>query len=105
VEGELLAAIAGLVGLVTGVAAGLAFRISESSHSDTPDPVPQSVLPPGIAEVLAALPSSAVVLDSTDRVLRASSAARAYRLVVGDELVIGELLALARQVQIGRAHV
>ncbi|GAA3972315.1 ATP-binding protein [Thermobifida alba] len=98
-EGELLAAIAGLVGLVTGVAAGLAFRISESSHSDTPDPVPQSVLPPGIAEVLAALPSSAVVLDSTDRVLRASSAARAYRLVVGDELVIGELLALARQVR------
>ncbi|UPT23557.1 two-component sensor histidine kinase [Thermobifida alba] len=94
-----MAAIAGLVGLVTGVAAGLAFRISESSHSDTPDPVPQSVLPPGIAEVLAALPSSAVVLDSTDRVLRASSAARAYRLVVGDELVIGELLALARQVR------
>ncbi|GAB7100478.1 ATP-binding protein [Thermobifida fusca] len=98
-EGELLAAIAGLVGLVTGVAAGLAFRISESSHSHTPDPAPQSSLPPGIAEVLAALPSSAVVLDSTDRVLRASSAARAYRLVSGDELVIGELLALARQVR------
>ncbi len=84
---------------MTGVAAGLAFRISESSHSHTPDPAPQSSLPPGIAEVLAALPSSAVVLDSTDRVLRASSAARAYRLVSGDELVIGELLALARQVR------
>ncbi|KUP95420.1 sensor histidine kinase [Thermobifida cellulosilytica] len=98
-EGELLAAIAGLVGLVTGVAAGLAFRISESTRSHTPEPEPQSRLPAGVAEVLSALPSSAVVLDSTDRVLRASSAARAYRLVSGNELVIGELLALARQVR------
>ncbi|UOE22131.1 ATP-binding protein [Thermobifida halotolerans] len=94
-----MAAIAGLVGLVTGVAAGLAFRISESDRDHTPDPAPQSGLPAGIAEVLAALPSSAVVLDSTDRVLRASSAARAYRIVSGDELLIGELLALARQVR------
>ena len=96
-EGELLAAIAGLVGLVTGVAAGLAFRISESSHSHTPDPAPQSSLPPGSPKCRTALVGSR--LDSTDRVLRASSAARAYRLVSGDELVIGELLALARQVR------
>ncbi|NYI97499.1 two-component system sensor histidine kinase SenX3 [Streptomonospora nanhaiensis] len=98
-QGELLAAIAGLVGLVTGVAAGLAFRISESGGSRAHEPQTRTELPAGIAEVLAALPSSAVVLDSADRVLRASSAARAYGIVRGDELVIGDLLALARQVR------
>ncbi|GAA3729637.1 ATP-binding protein [Salinactinospora qingdaonensis] len=98
-QGELLAAIAGIVGLVTGVAAGLAFRISEASRGRTRTPVPQPELPPGVAEVLSALPSSAVVLDSADRVLRASSAARAFGIVRGDELVISDLLALARQVR------
>ncbi|WP_432707458.1 sensor histidine kinase [Nocardiopsis ansamitocini] len=91
--------MAGIVGLVTGVAAGLAFRMSEAGRSRTPDTAPQSELPSGIAEVLSALPSSAVVLDSADRVLRASSAARAFGIVRGEELVIGELLALARQVR------
>lgn len=98
-QGELLAAIAGLVGLVTGVAAGLAFRISESGGPRAQEPPRQTELPSGIAEVLAALPSSAVVLDPADRVLRASSAARAYGIVRGEELVIGDLLALARQVR------
>ncbi|WP_425567440.1 sensor histidine kinase [Salinactinospora qingdaonensis] len=91
--------MAGIVGLVTGVAAGLAFRISEASRGRTRTPVPQPELPPGVAEVLSALPSSAVVLDSADRVLRASSAARAFGIVRGDELVISDLLALARQVR------
>jgi two-component system sensor histidine kinase SenX3 len=49
--------------------------------------------------VLAVLSSSAVVVDSTDRVLRASQAARTFGLVKGDKLVVGELLALARQVR------
>ncbi|WP_394339751.1 sensor histidine kinase [Murinocardiopsis flavida] len=93
--------MAGLVGLATGVAAGLAFRISEArpGYKGVPDPVQQSELPSGIAEVLSALPSSAVVLDSADRVLRASSAARAFGIVRGEELVIPELLALARHVR------
>ncbi|HEV2451430.1 MAG TPA: ATP-binding protein [Streptosporangiaceae bacterium] len=60
---------------------------------------PPTRLPAGIASVLAVLSSSAVVLDSEDRVLRASSAARAFGLVKGDTLVVGELLALARQVR------
>jgi len=49
--------------------------------------------------VLSVLPSSAVVIDHEDRVLRASSAARAFGLVKGDQLVVGELTALARQVR------
>src|ERR1700748_667401 len=56
-------------------------------------------LPAGIASVLSVLSSSAVVLDSEDRVLRASSAARAFGLVKGDQLLVGELLAVARQVR------
>jgi two-component system sensor histidine kinase SenX3 len=56
-------------------------------------------LPPGIASVLAVLSSSAVVLDSSDRVLRASAAARAFGIVKGERLMVSELLALARQVR------
>ncbi len=56
-------------------------------------------LPPGIASVLSVLSSSAVVVDSNDRVLRASAAARAFGLVKGDRLVVTELAALARQVR------
>jgi two-component system, OmpR family, sensor histidine kinase SenX3 len=56
-------------------------------------------LPPGVASVLSVLSSSAVVLDSQDRVIQASVAARAYGLVKGAQLVAQELLALARQVR------
>ena len=56
-------------------------------------------LPPGIASVLSVLSSSAVVLDSNDRVLRASAAARAFGLVKGDRLMVTELAALAPQVR------
>src|SRR5215469_21869 len=56
-------------------------------------------LPAGLAAVLAVLSSSAVVIDSDDQVLEASEAARSFGLVRGDELVVGELLALARQVR------
>ncbi len=56
-------------------------------------------LPPGISAVLAVLLSSAVVLDSDDEVLTSSPAAREFGLVEDDRLVVGELLALARQVR------
>ena len=56
-------------------------------------------LPPGVASVLSVLSSSAVVLDNHDRVLSASAAARSFGLVNGDQLMMGELLALARQVR------
>jgi two-component system sensor histidine kinase SenX3 len=56
-------------------------------------------LPTGISSVLAVLLSSAVVLDSDDRVLSSSAAARDFGFVEDDHLVVGELLALARQVR------
>jgi two-component system, OmpR family, sensor histidine kinase SenX3 len=63
------------------------------------DPSLDDGLPPGISSVLGVLLSSAVVLDSDDRVLSSSAAAREFGLVDGDRLVVGELLALARQVR------
>src|SRR5260370_1134680 len=56
-------------------------------------------LPAGIAAVLSVLSSSAVVIDSEDHVLRASSAARSFGLVKEARLMVGELLALARQLR------
>jgi two-component system, OmpR family, sensor histidine kinase SenX3 len=58
-----------------------------------------SRLPAGISSVLAVLLSSAVVLDGDDRVLSSSAAAREFGLVEDDHLVVGELLALTRQVR------
>ena len=60
---------------------------------------PAPELPAGIDSILAVLSSSAVVLDSEDRVLRASAAARSFGLVDGDRLVVSELVALARKVR------
>jgi two-component system, OmpR family, sensor histidine kinase SenX3 len=56
-------------------------------------------LPPGVSAVLAVLLSSAVVLDSDDSVLTSSAAAREFGLVEDGRLLVGELLALARQVR------
>ncbi|WP_344832371.1 sensor histidine kinase [Actinocorallia longicatena] len=97
---ELVAGLAGLVGLVGGLATGLAIRFSEAAQGQEPlqEPV-QAALPPGVASVLSVLPSSAVVVDGEDRVLRASSAARAFGMVSGDRLIVEELLALARLVR------
>jgi two-component system, OmpR family, sensor histidine kinase SenX3 len=56
-------------------------------------------LPVGLSAVLGVLSSSAVVISSDDRVLQASEAARSFGLVEDEDLVVGELLALARQVR------
>jgi two-component system, OmpR family, sensor histidine kinase SenX3 len=56
-------------------------------------------LPPGVASVLSVLSSSAVVLDHADKVLMASQAARTFGLVKDGQLMVGELLALVRQVR------
>jgi two-component system, OmpR family, sensor histidine kinase SenX3 len=52
-----------------------------------------------VASVLSVLSSSAVVLDHADTVLMASEAARTFGLVKDGQLIVGELLALVRQVR------
>lgn len=96
---EVVAGLASVVGLMTGLVAGLAVRASERAERPAATPTPLSGLPGGVASVLSVLPSSAVVVDGEDRVLRASSAARAFGLVSGDRLLVDELLAMARLVR------
>lgn len=98
---ELMASLAALAGFVVGALAVMVVRHNMGQQRTmTPvDDVEPGALPQGVASVLAVLPSSAVVLDKEDRVLRASSAARAFGLVKGDHLMAAELLALARQVR------
>jgi two-component system, OmpR family, sensor histidine kinase SenX3 len=81
-------------------AASKAVAAASQAGPASPAPVPPPVrLPAGLAAVLGVLSSSAVLVDSSDRVLQASEAARAFGLVKGNNLVVGELLALARQVR------
>lgn len=96
---EVVAGLAGFVGLVTGLVSGLAVRVSERAQGAGQTHTPTSRLPPGVASVLSVLPSSAVVMDGEDCVLRASSAARAFGMVSGDRLVVDELLAMTRLVR------
>ncbi|MFE0423379.1 sensor histidine kinase [Streptomyces sp. NPDC058953] len=93
-----VAAAAALAGLLTGVFAVLAFRWSEreqrrptrsSLHTD-------AVLPPGVDTVLSVLRSSAVVMDESDSVVKASSAAYALGLVRGGKLTVDAMLKMAR---------
>ncbi|WP_433332838.1 sensor histidine kinase [Spirillospora sp. CA-294931] len=98
-EVEIVAGLTGLAGLAIGLATGLAVRVSERAQQAATPAGPKTGLPPGIASVLSVLRSSAVVVDGEDRVLRASSAARAFGVVSGDRLVVDELLAMARLVR------
>ncbi|MGW8374221.1 ATP-binding protein [Streptomyces sp. ODS28] len=93
-----VAAVTAIAGLCTGVIAVLAFRWSEreqtrptrtSLHTD-------AVLPPGVDTVLSVLRSSAVVLDESDAVVKASSAAYALGLVRGGRLAVEPMLRMAR---------
>jgi two-component system sensor histidine kinase SenX3 len=89
---------AALVALATGAAGGLAFRWSERERG-APAPEPEPMVPPGAAAVLQVLRSSAVLLDPSDAVVKASPAAHALGIVRGQRLVSDELVQLARKVR------
>ncbi len=95
-----VAAAAAIAGLCTGVIAMLAFRWSEREQrrptrtSLRPDS--NAALPPGVDTVLSVLSSSAVVLDESDSVVKASSAAYALGLVRGGRLAVEPMLHMAR---------
>jgi two-component system sensor histidine kinase SenX3 len=86
----------------SAAAASESAAVDEASTVSDPAVPPVSApigLPVGLSAVLDVLSSSAVVINSDDRVLQASEAARSFGLVEDEELVVGELLALARQVR------
>ncbi|HZG03280.1 MAG TPA: ATP-binding protein [Streptomyces sp.] len=94
-----VAAVAAVAGVCTGVIAMLAFRWSEREQArPTRSSLhTEAVLPPGVDTVLSVLRSSAVVLDESDAVVKASSAAYALGLVRGGKLAVEPMLQMARE--------
>ncbi len=93
-----LATVTGLIGLLMGVAAMLAFRSSERSRVAGID-VDEPTLPEGVAEVLSVIGRAYLVVDTVDGVVRANPAAYAYGLVRGHTVVHKEILAMTAQVR------
>jgi two-component system, OmpR family, sensor histidine kinase SenX3 len=98
--------LAGLVGLLVGLAGGalavLAFRAPGRAE---PREAPEPELPPGVSAVLGVLRSAAVVLDAGDGVLKTTPAAYAFGLVRGHDLAhteLRELVAEARRLGLVR---
>jgi len=90
--------VAAGAGLIAGFAAGMTFRFSDRDRA-TPAPPSEPVLPIAVSNVLAVLPSSSVVIDETDTVIKASPTAHALGLVQGDRVLVALLLDLARAVR------
>ncbi len=97
-DGWTQALLFALLGAVLGAGVVVAWRVSERQLREPPRR-PEPVLPPGVATVLSVLRSSAVVVDETDRVLKASAPAYILGLVRDDRLTVGELAELVRQVR------
>ncbi|MDO5634231.1 MAG: ATP-binding protein [Micrococcus sp.] len=90
--------LCGVVGMIAGVGAMLAFRASERSR--TVDlTVDEPTLPAGAAEVLSVLGRAYVVVDTVDGVVRANPSAYAFGMVRGYALVHDELRELTRRVR------
>ena len=98
VSESLAFAAVGIIGIVLGAGAVLAFRVSERVQHAAP-PQPEPVVPVGVGTVLSVLRSSAVVVDAEDHVLKASAPAHALGLVRGDRLAVDQLLDLVRKVR------
>ncbi|MEV7430310.1 ATP-binding protein [Nocardioides sp. NPDC092400] len=90
--------LAAIIGAVVGGAAVLAWSVSERQQQRVPA-ADEPVVPPGVATVLSVLRSSAVVVDESDVVLKASAPAYSMGLVRGTVLTSDELADLVRQVR------
>jgi two-component system, OmpR family, sensor histidine kinase SenX3 len=91
-------ALAALAGAMVSGAAAVAWVVSERQMSAAPPPE-EPVVPPGVDAVLSVLPSSAVVLDEDDVVVKASAPAYALGIVRGTRLAVPELAELAHEVR------
>jgi two-component system sensor histidine kinase SenX3 len=90
--------LAAVVGAVVAGGAVLAWRISERQQQNRPA-AEQPVVPPGVGGVLSVLRSSAVVVNESDVVLKASAPAYAMGLVRGTTLASEQLADLVSQVR------
>jgi two-component system sensor histidine kinase SenX3 len=92
------AALAALLGALVAGSAMLAWHLSDRQQRRYLPPVEPQV-PPGVADVLSVLRSSAVVVDERDAVVKASAPAYAMGLVTGTKLQFRELADLIRDVR------
>ncbi len=90
--------LAALIGAVVAGGAVLAWHVSERQHRQVPS-AEEPVVPPGVAAVLSVLRSSAVVVDDSHVVRKASAPAYAMGLVRGTTLANEELSDLVAQVR------
>ena len=97
-DATIAATLGGAAGLVVGAVGVLAGRWSERSLSEAPA-VEEPPLARGVGDVLSVLRSIAVVVDTSDAVVKASAPALTYGLVRHGELVHHELRHLARLVR------
>ena len=86
-----------LLGATLGAGVVLAWRISESQTR--PQVTTTPTLPPGVAAVLSVLRSSALVVDASDEVQKASAPAIAMGLVRERRIAVRELEELVQQVR------
>ena len=93
-----LIAFGALIGLLVGLGAGLAHRISDRAMRPSV-PENENGLPVGVAQVLSVLRSLAVVIDASDRVVKASPAASAFGIVRAERLVVDDLADLVANVR------
>ncbi len=89
--------IAGAIGAAVGAMITYVWRFSERREATVPPPAP--LIPPGADQVLAVISSSAVLIDSSDTVVKASAPAFAMGIVHEDRLEPEELMTLVRQVR------
>ena len=90
--------LAAIVGAVVAGAAVLAWHLSDRQQF-TRGPIEEPAVPSGVAAVLSVLRSSAVVVDDSDLVLKASAPAYAMGLVRGTTLASEELAEIVREVR------
>jgi two-component system sensor histidine kinase SenX3 len=90
--------LAAILGAIVAGGAVLAWHISDR-QTHTGSVVEEPIVPPEVATVLSVLRSSAVIVDDTDTVVKASAPAYALGLVRGTELVSKELDDLVHEVR------
>ncbi len=98
VDPTLQAGLAAIIGAIVAGGAVLAWHISDRQRHTLPE-VEEPVVQAGVAAVLSILRSSAVVVDESDHVLKASAPAYAFGLVRGDTVLVPELLDLISRVR------
>lgn len=98
VDSSVVAAVAGLIGLLLGLSGLLVLRGTPRRRADALE-ITEPGLPDGAADVLSVIGQAYVVVDGVDGVVRASPAAYAFGLVRGYSLVQDDLVRMVRTVR------